>query len=114
MSSRSEKTKAIRHARYHGRVLVDGRWFNPTAPHGTASGYNNYGCHCVPCTAAASAAVLARNRRRYAQRVLVGGRLVHPAPGIGHGLPDTYKRYGCRCLPCCVAHSQMQRSRRAK
>jgi len=111
----SEKGKTVRqardHARYHGRVLVGGRWFSPAAPHGTANGYSNYGCHCPPCKDAVNAAIVARRRRFYAQRVLVGGRLVHPGPGTRHGVADTYKRLGCRCLPCCVAHSQLQRRR---
>jgi len=33
------------------------------APHGNASTYDNWGCRCVPCTAAATAAVSRRRRR---------------------------------------------------
>ncbi|THV25980.1 hypothetical protein [Glycomyces paridis] len=45
-----ERTKAAnakaRAKRLAERVLVDGHWFHPRAPHGTNTGYNGFGCRC--------------------------------------------------------------------
>jgi hypothetical protein len=44
------KYRRIRARRLAERVMVDGRWVHPTAPHGSNSTYNAYGCRCIPCT----------------------------------------------------------------
>ncbi len=68
-----------------------------TAPahlvHGKASTYSKWGCHCGPCTAAATAA---RTKTR---------PVVEPEapPGIVHGSPAGY-RSGCLC-DLCLAYS---------
>jgi hypothetical protein len=31
------------------RIEVDGVLVHPDAPHGTRGGYEQYGCHCLPC-----------------------------------------------------------------
>ncbi len=49
--------------RMNERVLVDGRLVHPRAPHGTRSGYQNWGCRCVPCTRANTEAMAARRER---------------------------------------------------
>jgi hypothetical protein len=41
-------------------------------------------------------------QRRYAERVLIDGRLVYP--GANHGTNSAYHSWGCRCIPCCDAH----------
>jgi hypothetical protein len=50
----------------------------------------------------------ADRHRRFAQRVLIDGRLVHPYAGQ-HGTNSTYVGSGCRCVPCCEAHSAARR-----
>lgn len=45
--------------------------------------------------------------RRYAQRVMVGGRLVHP--NAVHGSNASYTGYGCRCVPCSESHTVARR-----
>jgi hypothetical protein len=44
------KYNRIRARRLAERVMVDGRLVHPTAPHGSNSTYNSYGCRCIPCT----------------------------------------------------------------
>lgn len=46
-------------------------------------------------------------RKRYAQRVLIDGRLVFP--GANHGTNSAYHSWGCRCVPCCDAHRLARR-----
>lgn len=46
------------------RVLIDGVMVHPTAPHGTPSGYDYYGCKCQPCLEANSS----RKRLRLQQK----------------------------------------------
>jgi len=47
------------------RIEVDGRLIHPDAPHGTDYAYTDFGCHCVPCSAA-HAKALADTRRKKA------------------------------------------------
>lgn len=56
------KRRAKRRA---GLIEVDGRPFQPEAPHGTNYAYTDFGCHCKPCQAA-HAAALANTRRKKA------------------------------------------------
>jgi len=51
-----------RQKRRSQRNLIDGRLVHPDAPHGTDTGYIDYGCQCVPCSAA-HAAALERHRK---------------------------------------------------
>lgn len=44
----------VRQKRRAERVLVGARLVHPRAKHGLCSSYQNYGCRCEPCTAAAS------------------------------------------------------------
>jgi hypothetical protein len=48
--------------------------------------------------------------RRYAERVLVDGRLVHPR--CVHGKEKSYQGFGCRCIPCTAAHAAYRRQSR--
>lgn len=43
------KMAALRRSRYAERVIENGRWVHPQARHGTANGYNHFGCRCEPC-----------------------------------------------------------------
>jgi hypothetical protein len=61
--------------------------------HGSRSTYVNYGCRCLACTEAHSAAIAAKRARRT------------PADAAEHGTASTYQNYGCRCSPCRVAAS---------
>ncbi len=67
-----------------------------TVPHGTASGYKNYGCRCEPCRAAGLAARLA-TRARLTQR----GK-DHPEL-IPHGTASAVYLWQCRCPVCRAA-----------
>jgi len=62
---RSEKTQRTRARRLAERVMVQGRWVHPHAPHGQPHTYKNWGCHCHPCTVAYS---VERRRARQQQR----------------------------------------------
>lgn len=39
-------------------------------------------------------------RKRYAERMLINGRLVAPLPAGRHGRMVTYVKHGCRCDLC--------------
>jgi hypothetical protein len=58
--------------------------------HGTASAYNNYGCRCEACRAAATAArrawVESLRDRKFAE--------------VPHGTASGYRNWGCRCGQC--------------
>lgn len=56
-----QQVQRNRSARLAERVMRDGRWFHPRAPHGDPHTYNNWGCHCTPCAEAYSTN---RSRRR--------------------------------------------------
>jgi len=48
----SERVNTYRKCRYASRVKIDGHWVHPEAPHGKASAYVNWGCHCPECRVA--------------------------------------------------------------
>lgn len=53
-----------------------------------------------------------QREERYAQRVLIDGKLVHPdAP---HGSQHAYSAYGCKCVPCTDNNAREQRELRAR
>jgi hypothetical protein len=76
--------------------------------HGTASTYNNLGCRCDACRAAASAArqawVRSLQNRRFAD--------------VPHGTPSGYRNWGCRCERCTLVRAaearEQQRRKRAQ
>jgi hypothetical protein len=76
--------------------------------HGTASSYNNLGCRCADCRAAASAAratwVRSLQNRQFAD--------------VPHGTPSGYRNWGCRCEQCTLVRAaearERQRKKRAK
>jgi hypothetical protein len=80
------------------RVVVNGYWIHPFAPHGTENGYKNWKCRCK-AFAAAHAVVAQRERAERAARseIVNGHRRVHDAP---HGTTGGYSNYGCRCDLC--------------
>jgi hypothetical protein len=47
----SDRSASIRSRikRRDERVMVDGHWYHPEAPHGTASGVQYFGCCCQRC-----------------------------------------------------------------
>ncbi|MDV6267037.1 hypothetical protein [Rhodococcus globerulus] len=61
MSNRNQSNRSKRKAE---RELFDGKLIHPSAAHGTANGYNYYGCQCEPCVAAAAEV----NRQRHLVR----------------------------------------------
>lgn len=69
--------------------------------HGSVNHYNA-GCRCQECTEANRAYHHNRSWERYADRVLIGDRLI--APAGEHGNANTYKNRGCRCRECTEAH----------
>jgi len=80
--------------------------------HGRASTYQNYGCRCVACTSAKTSAAARSRSVRYAQRLVVNGRVHHPnAP---HGTVGAYNNYGCRCINCTYAQASAIRVFRAR
>lgn len=56
-------TRRARARRYAERVWRDGYWYAPRLKtHGTWNGYNNWYCHCPPCTEANTTKVAAQRR----------------------------------------------------
>lgn len=49
VAEHAQNTRARRRAE---RVMVDGHWVHPNAPHGTPSAFKNFGCWCDLCRAA--------------------------------------------------------------
>ena len=72
--------------------------------HGTASSYNNLGCRCDECRAAASAAratwVRSLQNRQFAD--------------VPHGTPSGYRNWGCRCEQCTLVRAAEARARQRK
>lgn len=66
-STVEEPVLPLKQRRMAERVLVDGRWVHPDAPHGTSSGYDHWWCRCMPCSGA-RAVRAAEQRRRAAER----------------------------------------------
>lgn len=75
--------------------------------HGTPGGYTNRRCRCAQCKGANKKAQLKFRERRYAERIRVGQRLIHP--DAEHGSASSYTNYGCRCLRCVDAHAKPRR-----
>lgn len=76
--------------------------------------YTNRRCRCEGCREAHRLYVNERQQRRYALRVMVGGRLfAAAAPASSHGKYSTYNNWGCRCLPCRLAKRENDRVGRA-
>jgi hypothetical protein len=63
-SPRAVLRAARREALKAQRVLIDGRWVHPDAPHGRRHSYSEYWCRCIPCTAANTASRAAESGRR--------------------------------------------------
>lgn len=70
----TECRKAHRDYRYDerqdrraARIMVGFRLVHPRAPHGTKSGYSNYGCQCAPCVEAGRISNAAYKARRKAK-----------------------------------------------
>lgn len=80
--------------------------------HGQFWTYLNHKCRCDPCKAANNQASTTTRLKRYAERVEVDGRLVHPK--ATHGQASSYRNKGCRCQPCTTAHSVNLARRRAR
>ena len=80
----------------------DGRRHYKELPHGTISGYNNWGCRCESC--------------RQAHRDYYGHR---PATEVRaeqfreHG-PAAYKKRGCRCDVCRARSAETKRRYRER
>lgn len=64
-------------------------------PHGTANGYNNWGCRCDACRIAKAAEGVAIRARRAASN----------PENIPHGTANGYAQWGCRCEACTKAHN---------
>lgn len=80
--------------------------------HGTAGGYCNHRCRCVPCTSAFATYQRRMKEQRLARLVEIGGRAFHPfAP---HGTTNAYRNYGCRCHDCTDANTAANRRRRTE
>lgn len=67
VSTVEEPVLPLKQRRMAERVLIDGRWVHPDAPHGSASGYDHWWCRCVPCSQA-RAVRAAEWRRMTAER----------------------------------------------
>jgi hypothetical protein len=80
------------------------RGISPGDPrHGTANGYNNYGCRCDDCRAAwAVACTRYRNRWR-----IIGG-----PDDPAHGTRNGYVYWHCRCDRCLAANREASRRQR--
>jgi hypothetical protein len=72
--------------------------------HGTANGYSNLDCRCVPCRDAWAAYYLTfRNRAR------------ELAPDDSrHGTSNGYRYWHCRCRPCTDASARERREHVAR
>jgi hypothetical protein len=79
--------------------------------HGKASTYRKHACRCEDCRIAAGSSGAQARAKVATERVLVGGRLVHPRGT--HGVEGGYIYYSCRCLDCTAAHTQAAADRRA-
>lgn len=76
---------------------------------GTITGYRDHGCRCDACREVSCRASVTARQRRYRQRVLVAGVLIHEdAP---HGSLSGYIYWGCRCQQCTEAARVYQRGR---
>ena len=107
----SSLNKEWRRRKWEQRVTgVNGAWFHPEADHGTANGYNSYGCRCDACRAAINSyqnggrRVRQRQENRKARFTNAEGDLEHP--NANHGTLNGYQHWGCRCRACRAATSR--------
>jgi hypothetical protein len=56
----ARRNKFGKKRRLSARVIRNGDWFHPAAPHGTYNGYSNYGCRCQACRMESSSYEAAR------------------------------------------------------
>lgn len=77
--------------------------------HGTPHGYYRKKCRCPKCRNAHRVRTNEIRARRFAERVVEFGVLVHPGADIVHGRYTTYANYGCHCSPCRLAHNEYHR-----
>ncbi|MGV9668678.1 hypothetical protein [Nocardia niigatensis] len=79
------------------------------ARHGRVSTYTTGGCRCNLCREALRVYTAQRRAARRAELGTVRGRPYATVDLYGnpitHGTASTYSNWGCRCLPCRVAHS---------
>ena len=73
----------------------------------------NYLRGCRFCTQTTRVITQRLRARRYAERVPVNGRLISPT-SPGHGTPNSYNNYGCRCRECTDVWKLAMRERRAR
>ena len=88
---------------------VNGRW-KAGWNHGTASGYSNHYCRCIPCTDAYNEVM--RKYRSWYGRLGVHGPRPYSTPT--HGTHTEYAKHGCRCDLCRIAERDYRRSYRAQ
>lgn len=83
------------------------------ARHGTANGYNNYGCRCEACTNAIREYNVPRNRAWRHRTGRFKPRAVYLAEiEAAHGTESRYKR--CHCDECRAGSAAARRERRRK
>src|ERR1043166_3390219 len=95
--------------REYNRTMRVGMWFravngDPTVPHGTISGFTNWGCRCERCEAVGppyTRKQLRRWHKRVLREVRNGTREIKH-----HGTQYAYMTYGCRCDRCKAAHAE--------
>jgi hypothetical protein len=76
------------------------RFLAPDDPrHGTANGYINLGCRCVPCKGAYADWMREARARRASREI----------PEHIHGTENGYCNYVCHCEKCTEAHRQKRR-----
>lgn len=66
-NARSLMETSRRESRRAERIMVEGRWVHPDAPHGEPSSYKNWCCRCVPCGEAHRVEQRARRARKRAE-----------------------------------------------
>jgi hypothetical protein len=92
----SVKRASVRSRRLEERVMRDGHWYHPGAPHGTASGHKHWGCRCEQCRAAKPGPK---------------PRTVRAGTGYQHGTYSAYQQRKCRCDLCSAASAAYRKSR---
>lgn len=111
MAAVNEAYRQRRQRRRAQLTIIDGRQVNPGAPHGTGSGYTNWFCRCLPCTAAMVTKRAIGDANRRASRVEIDGRMV-AVDARNHGTDLTYTTRACRCVLCTDAHRRTHAHRR--
>lgn len=77
-----------------------------------ASSYTNYACPCDICREGHRLVAKQMRTDRYAERVMMQRRLIHPR--ATHGALGGYLNFGCRCASCTIANTQAQAARRQR